>query len=142
MYYRWRLQKQLSALGKITKENQMKTALGMVLVSAMLIFGGCQTTPQQAAPAAQGPPGPAGTPGEQGQAGQQGQTGDTGLTGDAGHRGDRGHTGDTGQTGDKGYTGNTGEKGDTGDRGKAAPCSAGQHRHTNPDTGRTECVSD
>jgi hypothetical protein len=126
-----------------SKENSVKTALGIVLISAVLGLAGCQTTPPpQAAPAAQGAPGPAGPQGDPGQVGQQGQTGDTGLTGDPGHRGDRGHTGDTGLTGDKGYTGNTGEKVDTGDRGKAAPCSAGQHRHTNPDTGRVDCVAD
>jgi hypothetical protein len=124
------MRKRRSGLSKITKENQMKTAIGIVLVSAMLIFSGCQTTPQQAAPAAQGPPGPAGPQGDQGQTGQQGQTGD------AGHRHDRGHPGE------QGYRGDTGYKGDTGHQGKAAPCPAGQHRHTNPDSGRVYCVSD
>ena len=111
----------------------MKKVLGIalllaMLLSAALIFSGCQTTPQQAAPAAQGPAGPAGPQGDQGVAGQQGQTGDTGQMGDAGHKGDRGHPGE------QGYTGNTGEKGETGDRGKAAPCPAGQHAIRTPIT--------
>ena len=126
--------------------------IGIGLTSVMLLCGGCQTTPTQAAPAAQGQPGPAGQDGAQGQPGQQGATGDTGqtgsqgYTGDTGRTGDKGYTGDTGQkgntgqTGDKGYTGDTGQKGDTGDRGKAAPCPEGQHRYTDPDSGRVRCV--
>ena len=136
------LRKRLSGLSRMTKENQMKILLGIVLVTVMLVFGACQTTPQATAPAPQGQPGPAGEQGVQGQPGQPGQTGDTGLTGDSGHRGERGHEGEAGQPGEKGYTGNTGQKGDTGDRGKAAPCPAGQHRHTNPDNGRADCVED
>ena len=95
----------------------MKTSLGIVLITAMLLFGAsCQsTTAQPPAPAAQGQAGPPGQTGEQGQ---------------------------TGQTGNTGQTGDTGRKGDTGDRGKAAPCPAGQHRQRNPDTGKSECVSD
>ena len=118
----------------------MKTALciGIGLLSVMLLCVGCQTTPQQAAPAPaaqgqQGTPGQDGAQGQPGQQGQQGQTGDTGQTGD------RGHSGDTGRPGDKGYTGDTGQKGDTGDRGKPAPCPEGQHHSTDPD-GRVRCV--
>ena len=92
----------------------MKTALciGISLTSVMLLCSGCQTTPPQAAPAAQaqpGQPGPPGQNGAQGQPGQQGQTGDTG------------------------------QKGDTGDRGKPAPCPDGQHHATDPDGG-VHCV--
>jgi hypothetical protein len=91
----------------------MKTLLGIVVISLMLLFGGCnQTTPQQ---------GPAGAPGQAGQTGQTGQTGDQGQSGQAGQ---------------------TGQTGQTGQQGQAAPCPAGQHRHTNPDTGKVSCVSD
>ena len=102
------------------------TAIGVV--SVMLLCGGCQTAPTQAAPitpAAQGQPGP---PGPTGAAGQQGAAGDTGQTGDTGHTGDAGRPGDTGQ------------KGDTGDRGKPAACPDGQHHYTDPDNGRIRCV--
>jgi hypothetical protein len=134
----------------------MKTSLciGIGLTSVLLLCVGCQTTPQQAAPApaAQGQTGPPGQNGAQGQPGEQGQTGDTGqsgnrgYTGDTGKPGDKGYTGDTGrkgdtgQPGDKGYTGNTGQKGDTGDRGKPAPCPNGQHHYTDPVNGRVRCV--
>lgn len=100
----------------------MKAALSMVLVSFMLLLGGCNLAPQPA-PAAQGP---AGQPGQTGQTGQQGQSGETGQTGDQGR---------TGQTGD------TGQKGQTGEQGKAAPCPSGQHRRTT-DSGRVICVDD
>ena len=43
--------------------------IGIGLTSVMLLCGGCQTTPQQAAPAAQGQPGPPGQAGAQGQPG-------------------------------------------------------------------------
>jgi len=115
----------------------MKTSLctGIGLMSLMLLCSGCWTTPTQAAPAptpaAQGQPGPPGQPGAQGQPGQQG---------DAGQPGDPGQTGNPGRPGDKGYTGDTGQKGDTGDRGKPAPCPDGQHRTTDPDSGRVRCV--
>jgi hypothetical protein len=113
----------------------MKTSLctGIGLFSLMLLCTGCQTTPTQAAPtpAAQGQPGPPGQPGAQGQPGQQGDTGATG---------DPGQTGNTGRPGDKGYTGDQGQKGDTGDRGKPAPCPDGQHRSTDPYSGRVSCV--
>ena len=49
-------------------------SIGIGLTSVLLLCGGCQTTPQQAAPAAQGQPGPAGQNGAQGQPGQQGQS--------------------------------------------------------------------
>ena len=79
----------------------MKTLLGLVLISMMLVFGACtNAAPQQPAPAAQGQPGPAGPQGDQGQQGQ------------------------------------------TGDQGRPAPCPAGQHRHTNPDSGRVTCEMD
>src|ERR1035437_4345083 len=116
----------------------MKTSLciGIGLTSVLLLCVGCQTTPQQAAPApaAQGQTGPPGQNGAQGQPGEQGQTGDTGQSGN------RGYTGDTGRPGDKGYTGDTGRKGDTGDRGKPAPCPNGQHHYTDPVNGRVRCV--
>src|ERR1700723_3800383 len=63
-------------------------------------------------PAAAPAPGPAGPPGA------------TGQQGAAGQEGDRGQTGDQGQ------------------RGQAAPCPAGEHGHTNPDTGNVICVND
>ena len=113
--------------------------IGIGLTSVMLLCGGCQTTPQQAAPAAQGQPGPSGQDGAQGQPGQQGQQGMQGQTGDTGQAGNQGHTGDTGRPGDKGYTGDTGQKGDTGDRGKPGSCPDGQHHSTDPD-GRVHCV--
>lgn len=119
----------------------MKTLLGIVLISVLCVFGGCNQTPapQQPTPAVQGPAGPPGQTGEQGQPGQEGQVG---QTGDTGQTGDRGHTGDTGHRGDTGYRGDTGHTGQTGDQGRDAPCPAGQHRHTNPDTGKVICVSD
>jgi len=113
----------------------MKTLLGIAVISLALFVGGCTTTtqPQAAPPAAQGQPGPAGQPG------QTGQTGDQGATGQTGQAGQTGNTGQTGQTGEVGQTGQTGQ---TGEKGKAAPCPAGQHRHTNPDTGKDHCVPD
>src|ERR1035437_2238048 len=122
-----------SRFDRIDEENYMKASMciGIGLTSVMLLCGGCQTTPQQAAPAApaaqgqQGPPGQNGAQGQSGQQGQQGQTGDTGQTG---------------RPGDKGYTGDTGQKGNTGDQGKPAPCPEGQHRYTDPDTGKVKCV--
>jgi len=98
----------------------MKILLGIVVISLILLFGGCTqtTTPQQ------------GQPGAQGQAGQAGQTGQTGQTGQPGEAGQAGQAGQTGQTGQ------------TGEQGKSAPCPAGQHRYTNPDTGKVSCVPD
>ena len=118
----------------------MKTSpcIGIGLISVLLLCGGCQTTPPQAAPATQVQPGPAGQNGAQGQPGQQGMQGETG---DTGQTGNRGYTGDTGRPGDKGYTGDTGQKGDTGDRGKPAPCPDGQHRYTDSGNGSVRCVA-
>ena len=101
----------------------MKTVLGIGigLTSVMLLCGGYQTAPQQAAPAAQGQPGPSGQNGAQGQPGQQGQQGMQG------------------QTGDTGQAGNPGQTGDTGDRGKPGSCPDGQHHSTDPD-GKVHCV--
>ena len=64
------------------------------------------------------------TPPQQGQPGAQGQTGQSGQPGDQGQAGQPGQTGQTGQ------------------QGKAAPCPAGQHRYTDPNTGTVRCVSD
>ena len=92
----------------------MKTLLGVVVISLVLLTGGCNTstTPQQ------------GQPGAQGQVGQPGQTG---------------QPGESGQSGQPGQTGQTGQAGQP---GAAAPCPAGQHRSTNPNTGTVSCVSD
>ena len=104
----------------------MKTSLGIVVIALMLVLGGCMTsaTPQPGQPGAQGQagqPGPSGQPGEAGKAGQPGQSG---------------------QAGEAGQTGQAGPTGQTGQQGQAAPCPAGQHRYTNPDTGKVSCVSD
>jgi Collagen triple helix repeat (20 copies) len=102
----------------------MKT---MLLTGAFLLalsISGCTLSPT---PAAQGPPGP------QGQAGATGQTGQSGQQGDPGQ---------SGQQGDAGRRGDTGHEGREGREGQDAPCPAGQHRHTNPDTGTIECIRD
>ena len=135
-YHQLRVQR--FAMSHITKETQMKTLIGIVVISLVLLSGGCSssTPPQQAQPGAQGQPGQtgqAGQPGEAGQTGQAGQTGEAGQTGQPGEAGESGQTGRTGQTG---------QTGQTGEQGKAAPCPAGQHRHTNPDTGVVRCVAD
>ena len=101
----------------------MKTLLGIVVISLTLFLGGCSTT----------------TPPQQGQPGAQGQTGQSGQPGDQGQAGQPGQTGQTGQPGDQGQPGQTGQ---TGQQGKAAPCPAGQHRYTDPNTGTVRCVSD
>src|ERR1017187_9217531 len=104
----------------------MKVSLGIVVIAFVLLFGGCtvNTTPQQ------------GQPGAQGQAGQPGQAGQSGEAGQAGK------PGQTGQQGQTGQPGQTGQAGQTGQQGQAAPCPAGQHRHTNSDTGKVSCVSE
>jgi hypothetical protein len=56
--------------------------------------------------------------------------------------GPAGPPGATGQQGAAGQTGDQGQAGDQGQRGQAAPCPAGEHRHTNPDTGNVVCVND
>ena len=94
----------------------MKVSLGIAVIGVVLLSSGCMNTPTQSGP-----------PGAQGQAGQPGQAGSTGQTG---------NTGQTGQVGDTGQTGQTGQQ------GQAAPCPAGQHRHTNSDTGKVSCVVD
>ena len=122
-----------------TKENQMKmkTMLVMGVLLLALFISGCNVNPAPAAtvgPA--GPPGPAGTAGA---AGQTGQTGQSGQPGDPGQSGQAGATGQAGQTGDQGQTGQTGDRGR---QGKDAPCPAGEHRYTNPETGKVSCVRD
>ena len=114
-----------SAANDTTRENQMKKNLMLSAALLGLLIAGCNVNPA-AAPA----PGPAGPPGATGQQGAVGQTGDQGQAGDPGRMGDRGREGDQGQTGDQGQ------------RGQAAPCPAGEHRHTNPDTGNVICVND
>src|ERR1700693_6141834 len=105
---------------------KMKTSLVMGLFVLVLILAGCTVN---TAPT----PGPAGP---QGQAGQPGQTGQSGQPGDQGQSGQQGATG---QAGDQGQTGQTGERGR---EGREAPCPAGEHRYTNPNTGKTSCVRD
>jgi len=102
----------------------MKTMLVMGAFLLALSISGCTLSPT---PAAQGPPGP------QGQTGQSGQQGDPGQSG---------QQGDTGRAGDEGRRGDQGHEGREGREGQDAPCPAGQHRHTNPDTGRVECIRD
>jgi len=82
-------------------------------ISLALFIAGCST-----APAAAPVPGPAGP---QGPTGQQG---------------------DPGQPGDRGREGHPRDDGRDGREGRDAPCAAGQHLHTNPENGRTECVRD
>jgi len=102
----------------------MKQLLVMAVFGFVLCSSACMNTPQ---------PGPAGA---QGQTGQSGQTGQTGQTGNAGS------TGQTGTTGETGNTGQTGQTGSTGQQGEAAPCPAGQHRFTDPASGKVSCVVD
>ena len=42
----------------------------------------------------------------------------------------------------QGQPGAPGQAGQTGQQGQAAPCPAGQHRNTNPETGAVRCVPD
>ena len=91
----------------------MKLSLGIAAMGVMLFSVGCMNTPPQ--------PGPPGAQGQSGQAGQAGQPGQPGPAGDAGA---------------------TGQTGQTGQQGQAAPCPTGQHRFTNPETGKISCVSD
>jgi hypothetical protein len=53
-------------MGNIRGEKQMKTSLGIGLISFMLLFGGCSTTttPEQGQPGAQGAAGQPGQPGQ------------------------------------------------------------------------------
>ena len=108
---------------------KMKTLLVMGAFLLVLTIAGCTVSPTPA----QGPPG------AQGQSGQTGQTGQAGQPGDPGQSGQQGATG---QTGDQGQTGQTGQTGQQGREGQEAPCPAGEHRHTNPDTGKVSCVKD
>lgn len=85
----------------------------IALFLLVLAIVGCTVSPTPAATQ-----GPAGPPGQTGQSRQQG---------------DPGQSGDTGETGDRGQTG---QSGNPGRDGRAAPCPAGEHRYTNPDTGR------
>ena len=129
---------------------KMKTLLLMSALSLVLFVGGCNNSPAAPVP---GPAGPQGQVGQTGQSGQQGdtgmsgrqgvagQTGETGQTGYTGQTGSTGQTGDTGQTGQTGDTGRRGRTGDQGVQGQAAPCPAGEHRYTNPNTGNDHCVS-
>jgi hypothetical protein len=116
----------------------MKTSLLIGAFSVALLIAGCNTN----TPPASGPAGPQGQVGQTGQQGDTGQSGQQGTTGQTGDRGRMGQTGDMGQTGQTGDTGQAGRTGDQGVQGQAAPCPAGQHRYTNPDTGRTSCVRD
>ncbi len=61
------------------------------------------------------------------------------LIRESGQSGDRGRDGDRGREGDQGWVGQTG---DEGQRGQAAPCPAGEHRFTKPDSGVVICVRD
>jgi hypothetical protein len=121
-----------------TKENQMrvKILLAAGAFSLALLIGGCYASPTPAA----GPAGPPGDPGQSGQQGATGQPGDSGQPGDAGRKGEAGREGEKGREGDQGRAGDQGRTGDQGREGKDAPCPAGEHRHTNPDTGKTSCV--
>jgi hypothetical protein len=100
----------------------MKKSLMLSATLLALLIAGCNVTPA-AAPA----PGPAGPAGPAGQQGAAGQPGDPGQSGDQGRMGDRGRDGQTG---------------DQGQQGQAAPCPAGEHRYTNPNTGNVICVND
>jgi hypothetical protein len=109
---------------------KMKTLLITGALVLVLSVAGCSLSPT---PAAQGPPGP------------QGQTGQTGQPGDPGQSGQQGQVGDPGQTGDAGRQGREGREGKEGREGREgqdAPCPAGEHRHTNQDTGKPICVRD
>jgi Collagen triple helix repeat (20 copies) len=106
----------------------MKTLLVMSAFLLVLPIAGCTVSPTPTV--TQGPAGP------QGQSGQTGQTGQAGQTGDPGQSGQQGATG---QAGDQGQTGQTGRQGR---EGQEAPCPAGEHRYTNPDTGKVSCVKD
>jgi hypothetical protein len=106
----------------------MKKSLVISAAFFVVLITGCNVNPA-AAPAA-GPAGPAGPAGQQG---ATGQSGDQGQAGDPGRVGDRGRDGDQGRDG---------QTGDQGQRGQAAPCPAGEHRYTNPNTGNVICVRD
>jgi hypothetical protein len=118
----------VSVLRRATLQGRikMKTLLVMGAFLLVLTIAGCTVSPTPA----QGPPGPQGQSGQTGQSGQAGQTGDPGQSGQQGA---------TGQTGDQGQTGQTGHQGR---EGQEAPCPAGEHRYTNPDTGKVSCVKD
>jgi hypothetical protein len=113
---------------------KMKATLVIAVLLLALFISGCNVNPAPAATV-----GPAGPPGAAGAAGQTGQTGQSGQPGDPGQSGQAGATGQAGQTGDPGQTGQTGERGR---QGKDAPCPAGEHRYTNPETGKVSCVRD
>ena len=97
----------------------MKTLLVMGAFLLVLPIAGCTATVSPTPPAAT--PGPAGP---------QGQSGQTGKAGQPGQQGDPGQSGQQGATGEQGR------------QGKEAPCPAGEHRYTNPDTGKVSCVRD
>jgi hypothetical protein len=109
----------------------MKTTLAMGALLLALFISGCTVNPAPAATV-----GPAGPPG---QAGEAGKTGQSGQQGDPGQSGQPGATGQAGQTGDQGQAGQTGQQGR---QGKDAPCPAGEHHYTNPNTGKVSCVTD
>jgi len=101
----------------------MKKSLVMSAFLLVLFTAGCSVNP---APT----PGPAGPQGQTGQTGQSGQQGEQGQSGQQGATGQAGEAGQTGQTGDQGR------------QGQSAPCPAGEHRYTNPNTGTVICVRD
>jgi hypothetical protein len=132
---------------------KMRTLLVMGTFLLVLLIAGCTVSPT----ATPGPAGPAGQSGQTGQTGQSGQQGDQGQSGQQGATGQSGDPGQTGQTGDEGrrgksgdqgrpgQTGDQGRPGQTGDQGRQgndAPCPAGEHHYTNPNTGRVSCVRD
>jgi hypothetical protein len=145
-----------SVLRRATPQRRIKMKISVVMGAFLLglLIAGCNTTPAPgpAGPQGQtGQTGQSGQPGDQGQSGQQGATGEAGGTGQTGDEGRRGKTGDQGrpgQTGDQGRPGQTGDQGrpgQTGDQGRQgndAPCPAGEHHYTNPNTGRVSCVRD
>jgi len=119
-----------SVLRRVTPQRRikMKTLLVMGAFLLVLPIAGCTATVSPTPAAAT--PGPAGP---------QGQSGQTGKAGQPGQQGDPGQSGQQGQPGDQGQPGQTGQQGR---QGKEAPCPAGEHRYTNPDTGKVSCVRD
>ena len=111
-----------SVLRRATPQRRikMKTLLVMGAFLLVLPIAGCTVSPTPVA--TQGPAGP------------QGQSGQTGKTGQSGQQGD------PGQSGQQGATGQPGEQGQQGRQGKEAPCPSGEHRYTDPDTGKVSCV--
>jgi len=109
---------------------KMKTSLVMGTFWLVLLIVGCNMNPA---------PAPAPTAGPAGPQGQSGQTGQTGQSGQQGDQGQSGQQGAPGQAGDQGQTGQTGQQGR---QGQDAPCPAGEHRYTNPDSGKVSCVRD